>query len=281
MAKRKAVVNHASALSQHASITLDASASYGIIDAQIKSHFHHNNDVSDMLEDSLVDEEEQTKSYHNIEDRVYNVGPHSRVVLYQQVFICSGIHFKMNVFKTTQEPLPYNQLFEEVPIDVVIAPRIFIKGVKVVYGDDISDRPVERVHSWRGAPFKQGRTDDVNAGYGGKYVFLVPEITTNVNEALTRFEIIITDKTLKSENSLSKGSSGKNRYLRPVRDKNNNMYITDLMLAWYKRTPNGNYTIDRDIWPNLPKGYDTTSINDGRKGPDEFLVWKLEEVYMI
>ncbi|KAG6899265.1 hypothetical protein C0995_006476 [Termitomyces sp. Mi166 len=274
-------MDHARNLSQHASITLDASASYAVIDAKIRSDFHDNNDVSDMLQSNLADQKEQTITYHTSEKRHYKVGRNSRVVLYQQVFLYSGIHSKMNVFKTTPEPLPNDQLLEEVPIDLVIAPRNFIKGVKVVYGDHLSDRPVDCVKSWKGSPLREGKDDDVNDGFGGKFVFLVPEVTTNVAEALTRFETIITSKTLEYD-SLSKGSSGKNRYLRPVRDRRNkDMYITDLMLAWYKRTEDENYPIDQDIWPNLSKGYDPISINEGRDGPDEFLVWKTEKAYTL
>ncbi|KAG6870940.1 hypothetical protein C0995_009571 [Termitomyces sp. Mi166 len=161
----EAVSSEAKKLSETSSIQLESGTSYSPVSASLTaSGFETSKEVSNILEQTTRDQKEETDtdSYTRGVSRNYTVGPKSMLVLYQRVFKGPGITVQEEIFRTEPEPLSQEELEEEVPINLVLAQKKFIKGFKIVYSDEPNDAPADRVREW----FKS--SDDINDTFGGK-----------------------------------------------------------------------------------------------------------------
>ncbi|KAG6892120.1 hypothetical protein C0992_001746, partial [Termitomyces sp. T32_za158] len=89
------------------------------------------------------------------------VGSHSRMVLYQRVFEAPGMVVHEGYTKMMSVPLTEDKMVEEVPMQMMMMPMKFIKGLKVVYSDNILDAPTDRVRDYFGG------SDDMNYMFDG------------------------------------------------------------------------------------------------------------------
>ncbi|KAG6849087.1 hypothetical protein C0991_012153, partial [Blastosporella zonata] len=200
------------------------------------------------------------------------IGPQSRLVLYQRVFQGPGITVQEETLRATPTPLTGTQLVEDVPITLVLSPKQFIQDITVVYGDHPSDAPSDRVREWFGG------SDDINYGYGGQYVWIVPKYTTQVSQALTSFDLVIQSNADARYNDVSKGAGGDYRYLIPVKQSNKDFFISDITLA--RSDKDLSSSVGNLTWHDLPQAH-TQDINKGRGGSYLYLVWELQRVYEV
>ncbi|KAG6863438.1 hypothetical protein C0991_005773 [Blastosporella zonata] len=268
----QAVHNQVESFSTSASIGIESGASYGPVSASVSSNLAVSKDVSSALEQTISEQKETVQSYSNEENRTYVVGPQSRAVLYQRTFQAPGLLVQEDIFKSTPIPLTNAELVQSAPIEAVVSPKQFIKDLRVVTGDQPSNAPGNRVRDWFGG------SDDINYGQGGKYIWLVPEYTTKVSEALTIFDLAIQSNADPRYTDIAMGSGGKYRYLIPVTQSNINLYITHLSLARFDSdmySSLGNIT-----FRGLPQGH-TQDLNGGRGGTFLYLVWESQRAYTV
>ncbi|KZT02322.1 uncharacterized protein LAESUDRAFT_716930 [Laetiporus sulphureus 93-53] len=248
--------------------SVKAGASYGPISAKVSSNVDIREEINRTLENAIISEGD-----HEIEtiikefNREYKVGPHSRLVLYQQNFSAPGISVSGDVFKTTPILLSESERFKEIVITVEVKAVEFIKCLNVVCSDTPGGAPIDRVREIHG-----GKTD-INAGFEGQYVSLVPEYTTSVDDACTSFDIIIHERSMPGYRDLAGGADGDFRHAVPVKNICENMKITGIKL--WRSSDSVNYDQVED------EGFNgmSTNINEGRKGDWLYLVWKKVPVY--
>ncbi|KAI1785754.1 hypothetical protein LXA43DRAFT_1099898 [Ganoderma leucocontextum] len=135
----------------------------------------------------------------------------------------------------------------------------FISSVDVVYSDEPSGAPAERVRELN------GQNDDINYQFGGKYVWLVPVYTSDRGAAVAGFEIAIQKDGDQSLNDLAKGAGGDYRYLLPVKDATQAAKVTEVALL----------RLDNEM-ADRPAGWsgNTIDINKGRGKTYLYLLWK-------
>ncbi|KAJ8508209.1 hypothetical protein ONZ45_g9488 [Pleurotus djamor] len=71
---------------------------------------------------------------------------------------------------------------------------------------------------------------EVNRGFGGKYVYLIPVFTNSSNDAGTYVELEIDDSSKEGQVDLAAGAGGKYRYLSVIRNREDNKKITSMAL---------------------------------------------------
>ncbi|TBU39219.1 hypothetical protein BD309DRAFT_452434 [Dichomitus squalens] len=135
----------------------------------------------------------------------------------------------------------------------------WISHIAVRYGDQPSQQPPERVLA------QHGESDDINYQYGGKYVWLVPQYTTNPHQAATRFDIVIQEHGDPAPNDLAKGAGGDFRYLIPRKDITAQRKVVQVVLCHQ----------DHELF-GTPEGWDrcTIDINKIRGKTYLYLLWK-------
>ncbi|RXW20933.1 hypothetical protein EST38_g4913 [Candolleomyces aberdarensis] len=203
------------------------------------------------------------------------IGAHSKVVLYQQCFSVPGFDINSEVFISRPEPL--TSLSEPLNISVVAKKVEFIEYIGVVATNSSGEMPSIRVREINGG------NDDINAGFKGKYISLVPVYTTNKDKAATRFDLILNDGPLPAEQvaaneerraqgkpcitDLAEGAGGLYRYLVPVADPRVTHKVTGLALL---REFGGPGTDIHSL------GYNGMSmdLNRSRKGDWLYVLWR-------
>ncbi|KAG6894954.1 hypothetical protein C0992_003788, partial [Termitomyces sp. T32_za158] len=265
------VASEARKSAESGSIEISSGASYGPVSASVKAGISTSSEVENMLQNTIREQSEQTITWSTKETRSYTIGAHSRLILYQRHFSGPGMSVQDSALRTTSVPLTADERVEEVPIDLELEPKNFISGITVVYSDQGSDVPGDRVQEW------SGKSDDINFDFQGKFVWLVPKWTTQVSQALTNFSLVIQPQEDSRYNDLAAGTGGDFRYLIPAKRSNQNSYISKLTLA---RSDSPMEDIPNVIWKDLPQGA-TGDINQGRGGTFLYLVWQLQRAHEI
>ncbi|TBU39220.1 hypothetical protein BD309DRAFT_970200 [Dichomitus squalens] len=147
--------------------------------------------------------------------------------------------------------------------DNIDTSQLWISGIEVRYGCQPSQRPPERVLE------EGGKSENINEGLCGKYVWLVPQYTRREYQAATGFEVVIQCLPDMSKKNLSKRGGGKYRYLLPIMDTRQRRKIVHVVLLRQSQ----------DL-PCVPPGWDgaTGNINEGRGNSFLYLLWKAESV---
>ena len=83
---------------------------------------------------------------------------------------------------------------KDVNIVIKSSPVRFIMFIDVVYGEKASDAPQGCVRTFN------GNNDDINAKFGGKFVWMVPRCPTDITKAATSFAIFIHTDPVHQEN---------------------------------------------------------------------------------
>lgn len=144
--------------------------------------------------------------WEHTERQEYSIAVGDKLYVYQRVFTGPGLYFMLDTTTvTSQETEPADD--KDVDIVVVSAPRRFIQYMDVAYGDKESDAPEDRVRTLQRA------SEDINHGFGGKYVWMVPYWTFDADRAATSFDIFIQKDRNPAWKDLAKGADGDFRYV--------------------------------------------------------------------
>ncbi|KAF5329226.1 hypothetical protein D9758_018194 [Tetrapyrgos nigripes] len=113
---------------------------------------------------------------------------------------------------------------------------------------------------------------DINRGFKGKYVWLIPERANNADEAGTYIQIEITSEHHSGQQDLAQGAGGKYRYLHVLHDSNENEKITEAAL-YRKSNSAGPVTLEEAARAGFNRV--SSDINEGRGGDFLHLIYKV------
>lgn len=260
------VSSEAKKLASSHSVEVEAGFSWGPVSASVKAGYSASKEVTTSLENTSKNEVEETSSYSETEKRTYKIGANSKLCLYQRVYIGPGITVRESVLRTTPTPLKGEELEEVIPIEITLAPKRFLKGIKVVTSTRAIDAPADRIRD------VTHKSDDINNGYSeSKFVWLVPELTHKLSEALTDLDLVITSSKDERYNDLAAGAGGDWRYLVPQRNPNSQFYITDsLALRRSKEKVSVKFPVRS-----------SGDINNDRGGDYLYLEWAVERAIAV
>ncbi|KAG6825109.1 hypothetical protein H0H92_004675 [Tricholoma furcatifolium] len=196
--------------SQSAGASMQTSVSYGIASVSISGQYSITDELEEMLQVTQRSEDTITGSDTQVVTQKYYVGPESELYVYYKHLEGPGLKSTSPVPVTRSVKIPDDELTEEVDLKVTLVPIRLIKGFKltapflqIVRTAHGADAPADRVRE------RDGNSDNINHGQGGYYVWLVPETTTDVAEALTHIDFFVTAMRDRRNIDLATGSDGK------------------------------------------------------------------------
>ncbi|KAK0666762.1 hypothetical protein QBC41DRAFT_305001 [Cercophora samala] len=136
----------------------------------------------------------------------------------------------------------------------------FFSWFETVYGEDKPAGAIEEIN---------GKSADINNGFGGDYVWLVPKRAPKPKMMVDKLWVEIRgDNDGGRNDDLAKGAGGDYRYLSWSNDMDASRFVTDLAL-WRSGDEQG----------SPPGGWHHMSgdINKGRGGDYLYLVWRTKE----
>ncbi|KAH7100080.1 hypothetical protein BKA62DRAFT_620562, partial [Auriculariales sp. MPI-PUGE-AT-0066] len=131
---------------------------------------------------------------------------------------------------------------------------------QVVYGDHESQAPPNAVHEIN------NNSNDLNHGFGGKFVWLVPQGNSNQQEATGGYDLALSDSAMAGYDDIGKGAGGKFRYL--VKRSQPNAKIDEIGLL-RSSAINGVKDVP-DGWTGM-----STDLNDGRGKSFLYLLYRV------
>ncbi|KAL4985164.1 hypothetical protein BDW68DRAFT_165635 [Aspergillus falconensis] len=136
----------------------------------------------------------------------------------------------------------------------------YLQSIDVRYGEDPSSEPSDAIRTVDGA------NADINAGFGGDFVWLLPRYSSDAANAVSNIRVIVQGNPDSGYVDLAKGAGGDYRYLRLERDGGNKIMEVRLL----RRNDEADFAAVRAL------GFDGLSgdINEGRGGDYLYVVWK-------
>ncbi|EKM52217.1 uncharacterized protein PHACADRAFT_164147 [Phanerochaete carnosa HHB-10118-sp] len=136
----------------------------------------------------------------------------------------------------------------------------YIKTLTVCYGESFDDMPEGAVYEYN------GQSADLNHQFGGKFVWLAPEYTTDPDAAATSFTVTVSRIADLALADIAKGTlCGRFRYIVPMYDARAKGRVAEIQLFRAERPlskpPSG--------WQGM-----STDINEGRGRTALYLIWK-------
>jgi len=142
---------------------LEASASYEIYSVSASAYI----DVSIASAYKTTVERQSEETITNKEKQTFLVGANSRLAVYQLIFDGPGVTYKTGIISTNPDPKA------NVTISCSLYAKTFLKDIDVVYSSSSVERPknliVDNIY----------HDNDINKGFQGKYVWLVPVWTNH------------------------------------------------------------------------------------------------------
>lgn len=254
--KSSLVVNYNNLLRdvQEKSLSLHANAEVGakleVVSVSVTQGFESK--ISSLYEKTTEEKTERREERTRTDE--FTVGPHGRLTLYRLVFNGPGIYYETDTVSSTRHPI------EDVTIEAKVQYVRYLKDIMVVYTKDKVSKPADSIEDIKGL------NSDINAGFGGDFVWLVPVWTSVASEGATSVELITQSDENKKYSDLAKGTGGDFRYLKMIRNPITKTRIVDVKL--YR-------TGSRSSKPT-EFGFDfyTADINAGRRGDYLYLSWK-------
>ncbi|KAH6843032.1 hypothetical protein B0I37DRAFT_357032 [Chaetomium sp. MPI-CAGE-AT-0009] len=191
-----------------------------------------------------------------------------QLYFYQRVFRGPGLSCALDVTETSSNPSLEDSV-TDVEMTVITRPRRFIQTMDVAYGKGEAAAPDDRIRELR------GKSDDINHGLKGDYVWMVPKWTYDSDEAATGFEIRTQESPMEGWKDLAAGAGGHYRYVYSNHNSNNVERVVDARLI---RSDSGVSAEEQlAMLSKLGSGWvaGTRDINDGRKGSYLYLAYKL------
>ncbi|KAG2003628.1 hypothetical protein CC2G_004217 [Coprinopsis cinerea AmutBmut pab1-1] len=238
--------------------------SYAGVSASVSSSWEYSQEITEMLENTTSTSSEDTYVYEKIETRSYTIGPGGKLKLFQKYFKAPGMKAQFDRFTTSLEEGEEKQ---EIDIDVEVEAIEFIKDIKVVYTDNATGAPNLHIRE-----IENGNSD-VNAGFGGKYVWLVEDYSMNTEEVMTSVDFVRQSSSDDKYSDLAAGAGGDFRYLIPVYDGKKDDKISELGLLRSKSKVSLEAVKEKG-WEGM-----TTDINADRDGDYLYLLWKTRHAY--
>ncbi|KAE8153778.1 hypothetical protein BDV25DRAFT_14601 [Aspergillus avenaceus] len=244
-----------------ASTSVEVGAAYKVLSGSVKAGYETSTEVTTTLSQLYKIEEEEHVEYEETTTRTFNIGAGHRYFIYQEVFQAPGIYVRTGTIKAGD-----NLDVSEKTVEFVVEmePIRFLQDIAVKYGDDAFSKPSDSIYTIN------NENGDVNSGFGGKYVWLVPKYTTKLAEACTSVDIIVTEDPHSGYSDLAAGAGGDYRYLKPNKNTNTPAKISEVAMH---RTPKSQYFGLAEV---QKLGYDGMSddINSGRKKDWLRIIWK-------
>ncbi|KAG4070498.1 hypothetical protein HA402_005730 [Bradysia odoriphaga] len=135
-----------------------------------------------------------------------------------------------------------------------------IKGIQVVYTSSSSKKPPNAIEEM------YGMSADINSGFGGDYVWLVPIWTTYMMEGVTKIHFVVQMSWNSTYSDLAAGAGGGYRYLKMEKDIGSSKRIKSVGLL---RSSKHIKDIREFGWDER-----TSDINENRGGNYLYLCWK-------
>ncbi|CAL8128940.1 unnamed protein product [Orchesella dallaii] len=200
---------------------------------------------------SEIHSEFKTESTKN---DAYEIGPYSRSKIYRLIFNGPGINYITDTVSTT----PYDM--DDVQIGLTLKQVYFLQDIDVVYTSDSVSRPSNIISELK------GENPNINGGYGGSYVWLIPIWTTRLEDAASGIQIVIQDKENENYKDLAQGAGGAYRYIKIQ----TNSYAIDLIteIGMYRTSQEKDDPCNGGRWQ-----FKTEDINSKRGKDNLYLVW--------
>ncbi|KAK7461489.1 hypothetical protein VKT23_008663 [Stygiomarasmius scandens] len=220
-------------------------------------NWENTKEISDTVRETVTAEDDFTISESVKLERQYDIEPGESLFVYQRIFSSPGVKYQQDMFQYLDKTISEHDQSGKVELKYSVAHAVYVSAVQVVYGTEGYMAPPNRIKE------AQGRSDDINATFGGKYVWLVPEYTSDKDKALTGIGFVMSDSANSNYNDLAAGAGGKYRYLIPEVDASKSQKIGKLDL-W--RLGDGNTD-------GIGSKGRTGDLNKDRKGDYLYLGW--------
>jgi hypothetical protein len=191
--------------------------SLSIVDIDVSSKF--NSSEKSKIEENIKND--KNIEYENEIELEINLEKEDTRYIYKLIYENKDIGFYYEA-EATQIIKSERKELDEKKVDPIIisisTKKIkLLKDIKVVYTDELIDRPDDIIEEVDG----NIKSADINYKHGGKYVWLKPEYTYVIDEAATDIKIVFTKSENSNKYDLSKGDNEKFfRYLEISHDKN-------------------------------------------------------------
>ncbi|KAH8423406.1 uncharacterized protein LDX57_001165 [Aspergillus melleus] len=144
----------------------------------------------------------------------------------------------------------------------------YLSDLTVMYADNEYATPDEIV------PEIQGKTSDINSGYGGRFVWLQPEWTSDRERAISHLSFTKSDTEIRNYNDITVRVSAKDSYRYIITEREGETKIVNVALL---RTPE-NLSSDQILTRIKQSGFHhfSTDLNQGRGGDYLYVLWAYE-----
>jgi len=142
---------------------VDVSGVLDVVGIGFKSSVEHS--ITKAYQSTVEKKMEITSSRKMTE--VFVVGPKSKMRVYRLIFSGPGITYATETVSTNPKPM------KDVLISCTVKQKLFLKDIRVVHSSSASQRPRDLIED------NLMKKHDINSGFGGKYVWLVPVWTTS------------------------------------------------------------------------------------------------------
>ncbi|KAI1182489.1 hypothetical protein F5B17DRAFT_185212 [Nemania serpens] len=115
----------------------------------------------------------------------------------------------------------------------------------------------------------RGQSSDINAGFGGKYVWLHPEWTSVKDEAMSNLSFKKSSTPVRNYNDLAMGAGGNFRYIQASRGGSEGITKVGLFRVKQQLPPD---EIQSRIEQSGFTHY-SSDMNEGRSGDYLYLLW--------
>ncbi|CAL8128941.1 unnamed protein product [Orchesella dallaii] len=176
-----------------------------------------------------------------------------------KVFNGPGIDYLTSTVSTT----PHHMKDVQIHYALKLVP--FLHYIDVVYTSDSVGRPSNIIRE------VNGKNPDINGGYRGSYVWLIPIWTTRLEDAASGIQIVIQDKENENYKDLAQGARGAYRYIKI----HTNYYATDVIteIGLYRTSQENDDPCNGGRWQ-----FKTEDINSKRGGDYLYLVWNKSSI---
>ncbi|KAL9094974.1 MAG: hypothetical protein Q9163_006532 [Psora crenata] len=247
---------------QSASASATIGASYSVVSASVTTEISASKEITDTYSFTVREQKDISTEDTVIDKTKYEIKAHGKLGLYQAYFSAPGVDVSLNQTRTGGS-MPASQ---DVELNVEMQEIRLLADIKVVYRSHYTDRPFNCIHEIG------DRSEDINCGFGGDYVFLNPIYTNQVDEAITTCRIRIQKDAWRGAD-LASGAGGDFRYLDMDRDVAND---TKYMEAALLRRSHSATIKDAPGFDVL-----TIDINQGRHGDWLYLAFKTRKVFKV
>ncbi|PLB44202.1 hypothetical protein P170DRAFT_392296 [Aspergillus steynii IBT 23096] len=248
--------------SESVSSGIELGASYGVAEAKVSAGMETSSQLETAFSSVKQISTQETISEKKSTEQSFTVGKGDSYKIYERIFDGPGITIHTDAVTGGSEPKEDT----EVEFTVTLKQNRFLSDIKVETGDSEFSEPNDAIRM-----VDNGKAD-VNKGYGGDYVWLVPVWTTQVEDAASNVQVVIQESEEEGHDDLASGAGGDYRYLLPQPQENNSNKITDVQL--YRSED----SLSSDALGDMGFQGMSSDINKDRDGDYLYLLWKTIDV---